>query len=141
MASHENSGEKCKAEGSNAGTNSGDANHAVSPGNAAASSSAHVDVAVVDVAGVVSLHPEVVEPDHHQHHHHANAAATSASPPGASPGASASASPAASRRSTAADIESDEGEMIHFQVDGDGRRKSKNLKEAVAHLKEEALRR
>ena len=54
---------------------------------------------------------------------------------------SAASSTAASRRSTYADIESDEGEAMHFSVDREGRRKSRNLREAVAHLKEEAIRR
>ena len=54
---------------------------------------------------------------------------------------SAASSTAASRRSTFADIESDENEGMHYSVDHQGRRKSRNLREAVAHLKEEAIRR
>ena len=57
---------------------------------------------------------------------------------------SAASSAAASRRSTVADIEGSEdseGEGLHYHVDDYGRRKSRNLREAVAHLKEEAIRR
>ena len=60
---------------------------------------------------------------------------------GGAGGGDAAGSLTASRRSTAADIESDESEGGHFRLDQEGRRKSKSLREAVQHLKEEAIRR